>query len=195
VAHSATPVHTTHVPAEEQTFLYGLIAEFDDAHVILEAAEQVHEEGYRNVDAYTPLPVEGLPEALGFRDNYVPSMMLAAGICGGLLGFFGIYYLLVYEYPMNIGGRPIFPWPMYIPITFELTVLLAALTGIFGMFAINGLPQPYHPVFDAPNFDRATSDRFFLCVEEKDPQFDLEKTRAFLESLGALRVTAIELRK
>ncbi|MCC2670075.1 MAG: hypothetical protein K0Q72_2546 [Armatimonadetes bacterium] len=96
---------------------------------------------------------------------------------------------------MNIGGRPIFPWPMYIPITFELTVLLAALTGIFGMFAINGLPQPYHPVFDAPNFDRATSDRFFLCVEEKDPKFDLEKTRAFLEGLGALRVTAIELRK
>jgi hypothetical protein len=194
MAHSATHADTLN-PSASQRHIYGLIAEFEDAHEIVHAANEVYDEGYRKMDAYTPLPVEGLPEALGFKDMYVPSMMLVAGIGGAFLGFFGLYYLLVYEYPMNIGGRPIFPWPMYLPITFELTVLCAALTGIFGMFAINGLPQPYHPVFDAPNFDRATSDRFFLCIEAKDPQFDLDETRRFLEGLGASRVSEVELRK
>lgn len=184
---------TGHV--EDETFLYGLIAEFDDAHQIVEAAKRVRAAGYRKVDAYSPLPVEGLDEAIGFRDTHVPHIMLVAGILGGLTGFFGIYYLLVHEYPMNIGGRPEFAWPMYIPITFELTVLFAALCGIGGMIALNGLPQPYHPVFEAPNFDRATSDRFFLCIEAKDPGFDREKTRAFMEGLGALNVSEIELRK
>jgi hypothetical protein len=139
--------------------------------------------------------VEGLDEAIGFRDTHVPHIMLVAGILGGLTGFFGIYFLLVHEYPMNIGGRPEFAWPMYLPITFELTVLFAALCGIGGMIALNGLPQPYHPVFEAPNFERASSDRFFLCIEAKDPAFDREKTRAFMEGLGALNVSEIELRK
>lgn len=192
---NSTPHAETLNPSAGQRHVYGLIAEFEDAHEIVHAANEVYEEGYRKMDAYTPLPVEGLPESLGFKDMYVPSMMLVAGIGGGLLAFFGLYFLLRYDYPMNIGGRPGFPWPMYLPITFELTVLLSALTGIFGMFAINGLPQPYHPVFDAPNFDRATSDRFFLCIEAKDPQFDLEETRRFLEGLGATHVSEVELRK
>lgn len=194
MAHSVTHAETLNPSADQRT-VYGLIAEFEDAHDIVHAAHEVYDEGYRKMDAYTPLPVEGLPEALGFKDMYVPSMMLVAGIAGGLLAFFGIYYLLAYEYPMNVGGRPIFAWPMFLPITFELTVLLSALTGIFGMFAINGLPQPYHPVFDAPDFSRASSDRFFLCIEAKDPQFDLVETRRFLEGLGASRVSEIELKK
>ncbi|MGV3720256.1 MAG: DUF3341 domain-containing protein [Actinomycetota bacterium] len=180
---------------EDEKFLYGVIAEFDDAHKIVEAARRTRAAGYRKVDAYSPLPVEGLDEAIGFRDTHVPHIMLVAGILGGLTGFFGLYYLLVYEYPMNIGGRPEFAWPMYLPITFELTVLFAALFGIGGMIALNGLPQPYHPVFEAPNFDRASSDRFFLCIEAKDPAFDREKTRVFMEGLGALNVSEIELRK
>jgi len=188
-------MHATSAAAEDETFLYGLTAEFDDAHQIVEAARRTRAAGYRKVDAYSPLPVEGLDEAIGFKDTFVPSIMLVAGIMGGLTGFFGIYYLLVHEYPMNVGGRPEFAWPMYLPITFELTVLFAALCGIGGMIMLNGLPQPYHPVFEAPNFDRATSDRFFLCIESKDPAFDREKTRAFLETLGALNVAEIELRK
>lgn len=194
MASSVTHADTLNASAD-QRLIYGLIAEFEDAHEIVHAANEVYEEGYRKMDAYTPLPVEGLPESLGFKDMYVPYMMLVAGIGGGLLGFFGITFLLMVEYPLNIGGRPHFSWPMFLPITFELTVLLAALTGIFGMFAINGLPQPYHPVFDAPNFDRASSDLFFLCIEAKDPQFDLVETRRFLEGLGATRVSEVELRK
>jgi hypothetical protein len=186
---------TSAATVEDEKFLYGVIAEFDDAHQIVEAAKRTRAAGYRKVDAYSPLPVEGLDEAIGFRDKHVPHIMLVAGILGGLTGFFGIYYLLVHEYPMNIGGRPEFAWPMYLPITFELTVLFAALSGIGGMIALNGLPQPYHPVFEAPNFDRASSDRFFLCIESKDPKFDREKTRAFMEGLGALNVSEIELRK
>jgi len=185
-------------PAANRRISYGLIAEFDDAHHIIGAAATAREAGYRRMDAYTPFPVEGLSEALGHKDIHVPLIMLAGGILGALAGFGLIYYTMVLDYPLNIGGRPLelhHTWATFIPITFELTVLTSAMLGIVGMFALNGLPQPYHPVFDAPNFDRASSDRFFLCIEAQDPRFDIVETRSFLESLGASNVSEIELRK
>jgi len=181
--------------APEERFLYGIIAEFEHAHDVVVAADRSYQAGYRKMDAYTPLPVEGLSEALGFRDVYVPTMMLVAGILGCIGGFGLLYYCLGISYPLNIGGREIVSWPYYLPITFECTVLAAALTGVFGMIAINGLPQPYHPVFDAPDFELASSSRFFLCIEHTDPHFDRVETRRFMETLGAAKVSEVELRK
>ena len=179
----------------EDRLLWGYMAEFEHAEDVVSAARRAYEAGYRRMDAYTPFPIEGLSESLGFRDHKVPLAMLIGGLLGCLGGFFLIYYCIVIAYPMNIGGRPIWTWPMYIPVTFEVTVLVAALAGVIGMFAFNGLPQPYHPVFDHPDFDRATSDRFFLCIEARDPRFDVEGTRVFMESLGAMNVSEVELRK
>jgi hypothetical protein len=139
--------------------------------------------------------VEGLSEALGQKDMLVPWIMLAGGIGGCVGGFLLLTFCTTWDYPLNIGGRQLFAWPSFIPITFELTVLLAALSGIGGMFFLNGLPQPYHPVFDAPNFDRATSDRFFLAIDASDPKFDREGARRFMEGLGGLQVSEVELRK
>jgi hypothetical protein len=184
---------------EAERFLYGLTAEFEHAEDLIVASRRTREAGYRRVDAYTPFPVEGLEEALGLRDVSVPYVMLAAGIIGCLMGFGLLYYSMVFDYPLNVGGRPgnprDFAWPMYIPITFEITVLTTALTGVVAMFWLNGLPQPYHPVFDAPNFQEATSSRFFLCIEARDPRFEPQETRRFMETLGALRVSEVELRK
>lgn len=195
MAHGVADVEHPAGPGAEEKFLYGLIAEFDHAQDVVAAARRTEEAGYRKMDAYSPFPVEGLPEALGFRDHFVPWIMLVGGILGGLGGFALLYYCMVVEYPLNIGGRPMFSWPMYIPITFECIVLLSALSGIVGMFMLNGLPQPYHPVFDAPNFTRASASSFFLCIEADDPNFDREETRRFLEGLGPVNVSEVELRK
>jgi hypothetical protein len=181
--------------ASDRVLLHGTVVEFDDAHALIEAARRAHAAGYRRIDAYTPFPVEGLSEALGQRDMYVPWIMLAGGLIGGVGGFLFLTFCTAIDYPLNIGGRPLMAWPSFIPITFELTVLLAALSGIGGMIALNGLPQPYHPLFDAPNFQRATSDRFFLAVDASDPKFDREEVRQFLEGLGGLQVSEVELRK
>src|SRR5947208_3463929 len=135
--------------AKTERFLYGLIAEFGDPLVLVEAARRTHEAGYRRIDAYTPFPVEELSEALGFHDHWVPLIILIGGICGALAGFGLLLYCLGISYPINIGGRPNYGWPHFVPITFEVTVLLSALSGFFGMCLLNGLPQPYHPVFDA----------------------------------------------
>lgn len=174
---------------------YGLLAEFDDPHDLVHAARKTRDAGYTKIDGYSPLPVEGLSEALGQRDFLIPKIMLAGGALGGLGGFGFLYWTTAIDYPLNIGGRPLVAWPSWIPITFELTVLVAALSGIVGMFALNGLPQPYHPLFDAPNFDRASSDKFFLCVEATDAKYDLDETKAFLEGLGPVRVTEVMLKK
>jgi ActD protein len=199
VAHTIVPAEEPAEVHPERRFLYGIIAEFEHAEDILNAARWTHEAGYYRMDAYTPFPVEGLSEELGHRDKYVPWIMLAGGVMGALGGFSFLYFTMVVDYPMNIGGRPASPgsfgWPFFIPITFEMTVLLSALSGVVGMFLINGLPMPYHPVFDAPHFERASSDRFFLCIEARDPRFDREETRKFLESLNPLRVSEVELRK
>lgn len=181
--------------AEEERFLYGIIAEFEHAGDVVAASRRAYQAGYRRMDAYTPFPVDGLSEALGFRDIWVPLIMLIGGICGASLGFGLLYYALVISYPLNIGGRALYGWPHYMPITFELTVLTTAIFGVVGMLMLNGLPQPYHPVFDAPEFELATSSRFFLCIEARDPRFDRTATRGFMETLGAAKVAEVELKK
>lgn len=172
--------------------LYGLLAEFDNPNDLVAASRRAHLEGYRKLDAYTPFPIEELHEALDLHRTGVPLMVLIGGIVGGLSGYGMQYWISVVAYPLNIGGRPLHSWPAFVPVTFEMTVLFAALTAVFGMLAMNKLPRPYHPVFNAPRFAMATRDRFFLCIEAGDPKFDLEATRRFLETFGPREVTDVE---
>jgi hypothetical protein len=171
--------------------IYGLIAEFTSATDLVAAARRVREEGYVRTDAFSPFPIEGLSEELGFRRTHVPLLVLIGGILGAITGYFMQYYLAVVEYPFNVGGRPAHSWPAFIPVTFEMTILIAALFAVFGMLALNGLPMPYHPVFNVPRFALASRDRFFLCVEATDPKFDLERTGVLLRSLGSHEVTEV----
>jgi hypothetical protein len=172
--------------------LYGLMAEFHTAQGIVEAAQRVHADGYRKVDAYTPYPMEEVLDALHLHRTWVPAIVLAGGIFGLLAGLGLQYYTSVIDYPLNIGGRPIAAWPAWIVPAFETTVLFAALSAVFGTLALCGFPQPYHPVFNVPNFALASHDRFFLCIEAGDPRFDLDRTREFLRSLGAAEVSEVE---
>jgi hypothetical protein len=174
-----------------QSPIYGLMAEFDQPEALLASVRQAYTAGYRRMDAYTPFPVEGLAEALGFHRTRLPLVVLLGGIMGGIGGFVLQYYAAVIDYPLNVGGRPLNSWPAFIPVTFELTILVAALAAVLGMLALNGLPMPYHPVFNVPRFELATRDHFFLCIEATDPQFDRQRTRAFLEGLGPKEVTAV----
>jgi len=171
--------------------IYGLLAEFATPDELVHAAHCARSEGYRSLDAYTPFPVEELSEALGFRRTRMPLVMFIGGLLGCVGGFFMQYYIAAISYPINIGGRPLNSWPAWIPITFELTVLISALSGVFGLLGLCGLPQPYHPLFNVPGFARATRDRFFLCVEATDPQFDRQATRQFLEGLHAKEVVEV----
>src|SRR3954462_13812589 len=172
--------------------LYGLMAEFDNPTDRVEAARQTYDEGYRRINGYSPFPIEELSEAIGFHRNSLPLIVLIGGIIGGLAGYFMMSYMEAIDYPINVGGRPFHSWPAFMPITFETTVLVAALTAVFGMLALNGLPMPYHPVFNVPRFELASRSRFFLCIESRDAQFNLEKTRQFLESLGSKGVYDVE---
>ena len=171
--------------------LYGLMAEFETSDAVVAAARRAHQEGYRRMDAYTPLPVEGLAEELGFHHTRLPLIVLLGGIAGGVGGFLLQYYASVIDFLLNVGGRPFNSWPAFIPITFEMTILVAAVSAVLGMLALNGLPTPYHPVFNVPRFALATRDRFFLCIEATDPKFDLVATRRFLESLGPREVSEV----
>lgn len=168
------------------------MAEFEDTQALLAATRATHAEGYRKMDAYSPFPVEGLSEALGVGRTRLPLFVLIAGIAGCVGAFIMQYWCAKIAYPINIGGRPLNSWPSFIPVTFELTVLAAALTAVFGMLAMNGLPMPYHPVFNVPQFALASEDRFFLCIESSDPKFDLDATTRFLKGLKALEVTQVE---
>jgi hypothetical protein len=172
--------------------LYGLMAEFATPEALLAAAERARAEGYRRIDAYSPFPIEGLAEAIGFRKNRLPFIVLIGGIVGCLGGFFLQYWVHVLYYPINIGGRPLNSWPMFIPITFELTILIAALAAFFGLLVLNGLPMPYHPVFNVERFELATRNRFFLCIEARDVKFDVDGTRRFIESLHPYGIYEVE---
>ena len=176
----------------EEPTLYGIIAEFDDPDDLIAAAGRAHADGYRNMDAYTPFPVHGLAEAIDFKDDRLPWMIFLAGVAGAFGGYLLQYFVSVVDYPLNVGGRPLNSWPLFIPVTFECTILLAATTGVFGMLFLNGFPRPHHPIFNAQNFERASQDGFFLCIEADDPQFDLRRTRQFLERLGARSVSEVE---
>ena len=172
-------------------YTYGLLAEFRTEAELLQAVRQARAEGFRRIDAYTPFPVEGLAEALGHRHTRVPLIALLGGIVGGLGAYFLQYWISAIDYPINVGGRPLNSWPAFIPVTFELTVLGAALAAVLGMLALNGLPMPYHPVFHVPRFALASRDRFFLCIESTDRKFDRHATRRFLESLRAREVSDV----
>jgi hypothetical protein len=170
--------------------LFGLAAEFQTHERLLRAAEKAYAQGYRKMDGYAPFRVEGLAEALGKR-NYLPLLVLIGGIIGGAGAYYMQWYANLVDYPINIGGRPMHSWPSFIPITFELTVLCAGLTAFFGALVLSGLPQPYHPMFNLPEFERASQDRFFLCIETRDTAFDPQKTREFLQSLKPLSVAEV----
>lgn len=172
--------------------LYGLMAEFETPEQILQAALRTHAAGYKKIDAYTPIPVEGLAEAIGFEWTSLPMVVFTGGFLGGCTGFFMCWYANVISLPLNVGGKPLNSWPAWIPITYELTILGAAISAVFGMIIMNGLPRPYHPVFNVSRFVRASTDRFFLCIKARDDKFDLPKTKAFLEELKPQGVFEVE---
>ena len=171
--------------------LFGLAAEFDTPERLLAAAHKLHDAGYLRTDAYSPFPLEGLPEALGSERTPMAIIVGIGGLVGACGGFFMLWYANVISYPWNIGGRPPNSWEAFIPITFEMAVLCAALSGVIGMLALNGLPMPYHPMFNLPRFTLASKNGFFIVVESSDTRFDLEKTRSFLESLQPLSVMEV----
>lgn len=183
-------MHTEH---DETEGPFGLMAEFDSPDAILHAAQKAYDAGYRKIEAYSPFPIHGLDEAVGFPKNRVSTVVLIGGLIGASLGF-GIQVISMgFHYPFMIGGRPLISWPMFIPITFEGGILIASFSAFVGMFAMNGLPMPYHPVFNVERFvQKASRDGFFLTVESGDDRYDEAETKAFLESLGATQVVLVQ---
>jgi Protein of unknown function (DUF3341) len=177
---------------ESRAVLYGLMAEFTTPEALLEAARRAYEAGYRRMDAYSPFPVDGLAEAIGFHRNMLPLIVLIGGLIGAAGGFYLQYYVSVVDYPLNIGGRPLNSWPAFIPVTFELTILAAALSAVLGLLGLNGLPMPYHPVFNVERFELASRNRFFLCIEARDPKFHRVETRRLLEQVKSQGVYEVE---
>ena len=171
---------------------YGLMAEFEDPETLLAAAERSYAAGYRNMDAYSPLPIHGLAAAIGFKQTNLGLLVFACGLLGAICGYGLQYWIHVIDYPINIGGRPFHSGPSFIPVTFELTILFAAFGAVFGSMIRNNLPMLYHPVFNVPSFSRASQDRFFLCIESTDPQFSDSATRQFLESLNPHEVSIVD---
>ena len=172
--------------------LYGMLAEFETSEQLRAAARTARDAGYRRMDAYSPFPIHGLTEALGSRPSRLAGLVLAGGALGALSGFGLQYWVSVIAYPLNVGGRPLNSWPSFIPVTFELTILLASFAAVLSMIALNGLPMPYHPVFNVPSFLRASQDKFFLAIEATDPKFDRTKTFDFLQSLGPREINEVE---
>lgn len=171
----------------ERGALYGLLAEFEQPEELLTAARRAYRAGFRRIEAYTPIPMQGLNEALGRRATRLPLLTLLGGLLGAFAGYGMQYWASVLNYPVNVGGRPLHSWPAFLPVVFELAVLGAALFSVFGMLALNGLPMPYHPVFNVPQFKLASRNRFFLCIEVLDPKFDAE-ARSFLQRLSPLHI-------
>ncbi len=171
---------------------YGLLAEFQGPDDLLEAAHAARKAGFKRMDAYAPMPVHGLAEAVGFTKTRLPLLVLIGGFTGMVGGYLMQYWTTAVDYPLNVGGRPLHSWPAFIPITFECTILIAAFTAVLGMLALNGLPEPYHPLFNVKRFKLATRNRFFLCIEATDPLYDPQKTRHFLEGLNPHGVYEVE---
>ncbi len=180
--------HRRHAPP-----LYGVIAEFENPSDLVAAARRVYSVGYRRINGYSPYPIEELSEAIGFTHTSLPLIVFIGGLVGGIGGFLMQYYIEVIDYPINVGGKPYNSWPAFIPITFEMTVLVAAFSAVLGMLVLNKLPQPYHPVFNVPNFAMATRDRFFLAIEANDPKFDHAEVVELLKSLNAVEVNDVEV--
>jgi hypothetical protein len=180
-------------PAESLTAgrVYGLLAEFETGDALAAATRRAVDAGYTRLDGYSPYPVGDVADALKFPKSEMGPVMFLGGLTGACTGFFMQYYLNAYGYPLNVGGRPYLSWPSFIPITFEMMVLTTALTGLFALIAICGLPQYHHPLFNSKTFDRATRDRFFLCIEAIDPKYDSAATRAFLNELHPLSVEEV----
>jgi hypothetical protein len=175
----------------EQPAVYGLMAEFDDPDDLVEATQHAYDRGYRMMEAYSPFPVDGLADALGFHHTKLPAVVLTGGLAGGIGGFFMQWFSAVVHYPINVGGRPFNSWPAFIPITFEMTILGAALSAVLGMLAFNGLPRPHHPVFNVPSFALASRNRFFLCLQARDPLFEIETASRFLEEHHAKAIAVV----
>jgi hypothetical protein len=171
---------------------YGMVAEFVNEEEILHAAQAAFDRGFRRMEAYTPLPVHGLAEIIGFKDNRLQWLIFLGGLGGAVGGYLLEYWVSAIDYPLNVGGRPLQSWPQFIPVAFECTILLASLTAVFGMFALNGLPLPNHPIFNAKRFELASQDRYFLCIEAADPLFDTASTAEFLRGLGPQDVSIVE---
>lgn len=172
--------------------IHGIVAEFEQPEDVLAAATKAYDAGYRKMDAYSPFPVHGLSEAIGFKDNRVPWMIFLCGLTGACGGLAMQWFTSAVDYPWNVGGKPYFSWPAFIPVTFESTILLSAFGAVFGMLAMNGLPRPYHSIFNAKRFERASLDRFFLCIEAEDPRFDVVETARFLRGTNAANVSEVE---
>jgi hypothetical protein len=175
----------------KRTPIYGTMAEFGSAQDLVTAAHRTHAAGYQRIDAYSPFPIEGLAEAIGFHKNNVPLVVLIGGLIGGLSGYAMQYWISAVSYPINVGGKPYHSWPAFIVVTFEMTILCAGISAVFGMLALNGLPMPYHPVFNVPRFAFATKDRFFLIIFSNDPKYNAAGTRQFLENLGGRSITEV----
>lgn len=174
-----------------RTPIFGVMAEFETPQQVLTAARRAREEGYTDMDAYTPYPVESLADELGLPRTRVPFVVLISGLVGAAAGFFMQWYSMSVSYPFNVGGRPTNSWPVFIPIAFEVMVLVASFSALLGMFFLNGLPRPHHPLFNVPRFVHASQDRFFLCIEATDPRFDRIRTTEFLRSLQPSEVVEV----
>jgi Protein of unknown function (DUF3341) len=187
------PVTPSHSPRHRHHPLYGVMAEFDNPSDLVAAARKTYEAGYRRINGYSPYPIEELSEAIGFTHTRLPLIVFVGGLIGAIGGFFMQYWMEVKDYPLNVGGKPLNSWPAFIPITFETTVLCAAFAAVLGMLVLNKLPQPYHPVFNVPNFALATRDRFFLVIEADDPNYHHDEVVEFMKSLNAQEVTDVEV--
>ncbi len=186
----ADAIRRAHAPGHDPA-LYGVMAEFDNPDALVEAAKAAYRAGYTRMDADSPYPVEGLAESIGFRRTRIPMVVLIGAIAGAAGGYFMQWFSSVVHYPLNIGGRPYHSWPAFIPITFECAILLAAGGAVLGMLALNGLPTPYHPLFNVPEFARASRDRFFLCIESTDPLFDKQRALDFLATLRPIQIAEV----